>query len=82
MKKLGKFADFFRTANVLLCKRGSGMGIIRKQDVKVWDLIFTFEEYCKSKGWKAHEDSDLIEAEGECLKCVWVNKQKLCEEVI
>ena len=63
-------------------RRGRAAKIHVKQDAKVADLISRFEKFCTSKGWEAYEDSDSIEAEGECLKRVWVNKQKLCEEVI
>ena len=54
-------------------QRGRAVKIHKKEDAKVWDLISTFEECCRSKGWKAYENSDLIEAENECLKFIWVN---------
>ncbi len=63
-------------------QRGRAAKIHGKQDAKVADLISRSEESCRSKGWEAYEDRELIEAEGECLKRVWVNKRKLCEEVI
>ena len=63
-------------------QRGRAAKIHGKQDAKVADLISRLEKCCTSKDWEAYEDSDSIEAEGECLKRVWANKRKLCEEVI
>ena len=40
---------------------------------KVWDLIDKFKEHCKPKGWNAYQNEDLIEAENEYHKFVWVN---------
>ena len=40
---------------------------------KVWDLIDKFKERCKPKGWNTYQNEDLIEAENEYHRFVWVN---------
>lgn len=47
--------------------------IIKKKTLKTWDFIDKFKELCRSKGWNAYENDDVIEAENEYHKFIWVN---------
>jgi len=50
------------------------MQILKKHILKIWGLIDNFKEYCnKSKGWNVCENDDLIEAENEYHKFIWIN---------
>src|SRR3989337_3785735 len=40
---------------------------------KAWDLIARFADDCRLHGWKVYEDEDVIEAENEFHKFIWVN---------
>ena len=39
---------------------------------KIWDLIDEFKKCCRTKGWKAYEKDDLIEAESEYHRFFWI----------
>jgi len=48
---------------------------LEKQILKIWDLVDNFKEYCrKSKGWNVCENDDLIEAEKEYHRFIWINR--------
>jgi len=40
---------------------------------KAWDLVARFADDCRQHGWKVYENEDLIEAENEFHKFIWVN---------
>ena len=41
--------------------------------IKIWDCIDKFKEYCgKSKGWKVYDCEDLIQVENSFHKFIWV----------
>jgi hypothetical protein len=37
----------------------------------IWSLLDEFKSRCRTRGWKAYENDDLIEAEGEAHKFFW-----------
>jgi len=39
----------------------------------VWDLIDRFMECCRSKRWNVYKNEDLIDAENEYHKFIWVH---------
>lgn len=41
---------------------------------KVWEIIEDFKFRCRSRGWRAFEYEDLVEAEGEYHSFVWARK--------
>ncbi|HEY4674427.1 MAG TPA: hypothetical protein VIH48_00060 [Candidatus Bathyarchaeia archaeon] len=44
---------------------------------KAWDLIARFADDCKLHGWKVYENEDVIEAENEFHKFIWVNRLQI-----
>ena len=41
---------------------------------KAWDLIARFADDCRLHGWKVYENEDLMEAENEFHKFIWINR--------
>ncbi len=40
---------------------------------KMWELIDKFKECCRLKGWSTFDNEDLIKAENEYHRLIWVN---------
>lgn len=38
---------------------------------RVWELLKSFKEFCKRKGWKTNEDSDWVRLDHEYHDFVW-----------
>ena len=39
---------------------------------KIWDILDEFKSFCKSRGWKAYKNDNLIEADSEHHKFFWI----------